>query len=147
MTPNGAPVLKVLLASGDVGGLPASIEGLPVSPIVTGMIMDRSDPTLRQRPAPLGYSVGHFAITAGSIGARVVDSNGNVYILAITTSRGRRRREHRRRDLPPVRTMAAPPLTRSTLFAFKPIDFSGAANNFDAAIARSATADRLRDAE
>src|SRR5690242_14163110 len=39
LAPNGAPALKVLLASGDVGGLPASIEGLPVLPVVTGMIM------------------------------------------------------------------------------------------------------------
>ncbi|MGH9260157.1 MAG: CARDB domain-containing protein, partial [Acidimicrobiales bacterium] len=41
-----------------------------------------SDPTERQRPVPLGYSVGHPAITAGTIGARVRDALGRVYILS-----------------------------------------------------------------
>ena len=62
LAPNGTPTIRVLLASADVGGLPASFDGVPVSTVVTGMIMARSNPTLRQRPAPLGYSVGHFAI-------------------------------------------------------------------------------------
>src|SRR3989441_5004723 len=41
-----------------------------------------SDPTKRQRPAPLGFSVGHPLITAGSIGARVADAAGNVFVLS-----------------------------------------------------------------
>ena len=143
MTPNGAAVLKVLLASADVGGLPATIEGLTVSPVVTGMIMARSDPTLRQRPAPLGFSVGHFAITAGSIGARVVDSNGNVYVLSnnhvLANSNDASIDDAIYQPGAFDGGTAADQI--ATLFAFKPIDFSGAANSFDAAIARSTTAD------
>ena len=62
--------------------LPNDLEGVPVSVRVTGRLMAFSDPTQRQRPAPPGYSVGHPAITAGTIGARVRDALGNVYILS-----------------------------------------------------------------
>src|SRR2546426_4941565 len=55
---------------------------MPVDVKVTGRFMALSDPTTRQRPAPLGYSVGHPAITAGSIGGRVVDGAGAVYVLS-----------------------------------------------------------------
>src|SRR5437016_14534636 len=41
-----------------------------------------SDPTKRARPAPPRYSVGHPSITAGTIGARVRDALGHVYILS-----------------------------------------------------------------
>jgi hypothetical protein len=44
--------------------------------------MALSNPTTKQRPAALGFSVGHPAITAGTLGARVVDGTGTVYILS-----------------------------------------------------------------
>ena len=141
VSPTGTPTLRVLLASGDVRGLPANIEGLPVSPVVTGMIMARSDPTLRQRPAPLGFSVGHFAITAGSIGARVVDGSGNVYILSnnhvLANSNDATIGDAIYQPGPYDGGTAADQI--ATLFAFKAINFSGGANTFDAAIARSTT--------
>ncbi|NQU97814.1 MAG: hypothetical protein HQ548_09250 [Chloroflexi bacterium] len=41
------------------------------------------DPTARfDRPVPIGVSTGHPDITAGTIGARVVDGVGNVYALS-----------------------------------------------------------------
>src|SRR5437016_13214084 len=82
LRPNGKLGLKVLLARHDVTGWPGGLDGIPVAAQVTGMIVAFSDPTKRQRPAPLGFSVGHPAITAGSIGARVVDPSGNVYVLS-----------------------------------------------------------------
>ena len=143
LAPNGAPAVRVFLASADVGGLPASLEGVPVSPVVTGLIMARTDPTLRLRPAPLGSSVGHFAITAGSIGARVVDATGNVYILSnnhvLANSNAASIGDAIYQPGPYDGGTAADQI--ATLFAFKPIDFSGAANSFDAAIARSNTSD------
>ena len=33
-------------------------------------------------PIPIGVSTGHFAITAGTIGCRVIDSAGNIYALS-----------------------------------------------------------------
>ena len=143
LAPNGTPTIRVLLASAEVAGLPASFDGVPVSTVVTGMIMARSDPTLRQRPAPLGYSVGHFAITAGSIGARVVDGNGNVYILSnnhvLANSNGASIGDAIYQPGPYDGGTAADQI--ASLYAYKPIDFSGGANTFDAAIARSTTAD------
>jgi len=125
LAPNGTPTIRVLLASAEVGGLPASFDGVPLSTVVTGMIMARSDPTLRQRPAPLGYSVGHFAITAGSIGARVVDGNGNVYILSnnhvLANSNGASIGDAIYQPGPYDGGTAADQI--ASLYAYKPIDF------------------------
>src|SRR6266550_4000824 len=80
--PNGKLGLRVLLARHGVTGVPSVLDGIPVAAQVTGMFVAFSDPTKRQRPAPMGFSVGHPAITAGSIGARVADGSGNLYILS-----------------------------------------------------------------
>jgi hypothetical protein len=80
--PNGQPVVRIFLAHAGVRNLPAALDGVPTRTEVTGLFMARSDPTTQQRPAPLGFSVGHPAITAGTIGARVVDGSGNVYVLS-----------------------------------------------------------------
>jgi len=80
--PDGRASVLVLAERSGVAGVPLDLEGVPVTVRVTGRIMALSDPTKRQRPAPLGYSVGHPAITAGTIGARVRDALGRVYILS-----------------------------------------------------------------
>ena len=82
LLPSGEAAVKVLVVDANVHGLPNMLDGVPVATQVTGMLMAFSDPTKRQRPAPMGFSVGHPAITAGSIGARVVDPSGNVYVLS-----------------------------------------------------------------
>ena len=138
LLPNGAPVIRVFLASKDVGGLPSSLEGVPVTTAVTGMFMARSVPTSRARPAPLGFSVGHFAITAGSIGARVTDGT-NVFVLSnnhvLANSNGASIGDAIYQPGPYDGGTAADQI--ATLFKFKPIDFSGGANTIDAAIALS----------
>src|SRR5882762_10900708 len=80
--PDGRPGMILLLDRPGVTGLPLMLDGIPVTQRVTGMLMAFSDPTHRQRPAPMGFSVGHPAITAGTIGARVRDALGHVYILS-----------------------------------------------------------------
>jgi hypothetical protein len=80
--PNGRTGIRVFVTSSNTRGVPRSIDGITVTTEVTGLLMALSDPTTRQRPAPLGFSVGHPAITAGTLGARVVDATGNVYILS-----------------------------------------------------------------
>lgn len=80
--PNGRVGIRVFTASAETRGIPRAVDGIPVAAEVTGLIMALSDPTTRQRPAPLGFSVGHPAVTAGTLGARVVDATGVVYILS-----------------------------------------------------------------
>jgi hypothetical protein len=63
--------------------IPSRLEGYDVDVVVTGRIdAVRSTPTAKARPAPSGFSVGHPDITAGTIGAKVKDADGNVYILS-----------------------------------------------------------------
>jgi hypothetical protein len=76
LNPAGNPVMQVFVTTPDVADLPAAVEGIPVQRKVTGMFVAGSNPTTRQRPAPLGFSVGHPDITAGTIGARVKDAAG-----------------------------------------------------------------------
>src|SRR2546422_10036838 len=80
--PDGRAGLLLLLERSGITGLPLMLDGIPVTQRGTGRLMALSDPTKRQRPAPMGFSVGHPAITAGTIGARVRDALGNVYILS-----------------------------------------------------------------
>jgi hypothetical protein len=137
---NGQLGIKVLLETDGVSGVPTSIEGLPVTTLVTGRLMALSDPTTRQRPAPTGFSVGHPSITAGTIGARVVDAAGNVYVLSnnhvLANSNGATVGDPILQPGPFDGGTAADQI--ATLFAFKPIVFSGTASNtIDAAIALS----------
>src|SRR5712664_3739554 len=82
LQPDGRVGMMLLLERSGVTGLPLMLDGIPVAQRVTGRLMAFSDPTQRQRPAPMGFSVGHPAITAGTIGARVRDALGHVYILS-----------------------------------------------------------------
>jgi hypothetical protein len=78
---SGNPVIRIFTESENVAGLPASLQGIPVQTVVTGIIWIQ-DTTAKYRPSPIGVSVGHPDITAGTIGARVVDGQGNVFILS-----------------------------------------------------------------
>ena len=145
LLPNGKLGVKILLADTSVRGLPGALDGIPVAAEVTGLIVPRSTPTTRARPAPLGFSVGHPAITAGSIGARVVDAAGNVYVLSnnhVLANSNDATIGDPALQPGPYDGGTAPADQIGTLFAFKPIDFSASgANTFDAAIALSSTSD------
>lgn len=82
LLPDGRPTVRVLVAGPDRPRIPDALDGVPVSLKFTGMLHAFSDPTQKARPAPLGFSVGHPDITAGTIGARVVDADGNLYLLS-----------------------------------------------------------------
>jgi hypothetical protein len=79
---DGNPAVQVFLERADVGGIPATLEGFPVARVVTGLFWIISNPTTLARPAPLGFSVGHPNITAGTIGFRVKNAGGSVFILS-----------------------------------------------------------------
>lgn len=61
--------------------IPAEIENIPVDVFVSGAIYAQQEPTGRFRPAPGGVSIGHYLITAGTLGC-LVKKNGNLFILS-----------------------------------------------------------------
>ncbi|NNF99964.1 MAG: hypothetical protein HKM93_11345 [Desulfobacteraceae bacterium] len=61
--------------------VPKSIDGLPTDVVQTGRIRALQLPTDRHRPAPGGVSIGHFEITAGTLGC-LVKKNGVLHILS-----------------------------------------------------------------
>ena len=133
----GKAVVRVLLSRPDVAGLPGFVDDVPVAQTVTGLLVAHSDPTLRVRPAPVGYSVGHPLITAGTIGARVVKTGtgqllllSNNHVLAASND-----------GIIGDATLQPGPYDGGTaadqvgtLFAFRAINFSGGSNTMDAAI-------------
>src|SRR5947199_171875 len=139
--PDGRPGMQILLERSGIPGLPVALDGVPVSQRVTGRLMAFSDPTQRQRPAPSGFSVGHPAITAGTIGARVRDALGRVYILSNNhvqaTSNGATIGDAEYQPGPFDGGTAADQI--ATLTDFQAINFAGGNNTIDAAIALSST--------
>jgi len=97
---NDQLAVKVFTDGPGVRGIPQEFDGVPVQVVVTGKFYalpkggkpdkppgkppkDDVDPTARfDRPVPIGVSTGHPAITAGTIGCRVTDAQGNVYALS-----------------------------------------------------------------
>ena len=135
---NGHAGVLLLVERAGITGLPQVLDGVPVGVRVTGRIMAFSDPTQRQRPAPLGFSVGHPAITAGTIGARVRDALGHVYILSnnhvLANSNGATIGDPEYQPGPFDGGTAADQI--ATLSDFQAINFSGVNNTIDAAIAQ-----------
>lgn len=61
--------------------VPSAVDGMPTDVVETGVIRALQAPTGRFRPAPGGVSVGHVAITAGTLGCWVT-KNGRKVILS-----------------------------------------------------------------
>lgn len=61
--------------------LPSTVQGIPVDVAATGVIYAQQPPTGKFRPAPGGVSVGHFLITAGTLGIWV-RKNNKYYMLS-----------------------------------------------------------------
>lgn len=72
-------VAKATLATDEI--LPESVDNIPVDVMPTGPIYIHQSPTGRYRPAPGGISVGHYQITAGTLGCWV-RKNGKFYMLS-----------------------------------------------------------------
>ena len=85
---NGEPVVNVLATTKNVANVPKRIDGVRTEVVVTGPFSAQqfNCPSGTQgfcdRPVPGGVSTGHPDITAGTLGARVVDAGGNVYALS-----------------------------------------------------------------
>lgn len=61
--------------------VPAAIDGIPTDVVATGTIRALQSRTARHRPAPGGVSIGHRAITAGTLGC-LVRRGGQIFILS-----------------------------------------------------------------
>jgi hypothetical protein len=158
------PVILILLEYGGVPGIPEHLDGIQLRPLVTGKIyalpkpdsppgQDKRppedeipvDPTARfDRPVPIGVSTGHPAITAGTIGCRVIDGQENVYAL----SNNHVYANSNKADMedPAIQPGAydggvSPDDDIGTLSDFEPISFGGSANTIDAAIVLTSTDD------
>ena len=70
---------KQALSANEV--IPSSIQSIPTDVFPTGAIHAFQDPKKRFRPAPGGVSIGHYLITAGTLGCYVTKGNKK-YILS-----------------------------------------------------------------
>jgi hypothetical protein len=134
----GEAAVQVFVVDNTARDIPGRLDDVPVDVKVSGMLVAFSDPTTRLRPAALGFSVGHPAITAGTIGARVTNgvqvfilSNNHVLAASNDASIGDPILQPGTFDGGTAADQIA------TLHAFAPIDFAGGNNWIDAAIALS----------
>jgi hypothetical protein len=61
--------------------VPPRLDGIPTDVIRVGKVVAYKLPTSRWRPAPGGVSIGHYAITAGTLGAVVRDAVTNQMLI------------------------------------------------------------------
>jgi hypothetical protein len=75
--------VKKKVDAGQLSGqdlVPAAVAGIPTDVVQTGVIRALQAPTGRFRPAPGGVSVGHIAITAGTLGCWVTKDGQKVML-------------------------------------------------------------------
>ena len=138
LLPSGRAAIRVYVTRSDMPGIPPAVDNIPIDLRVTAQFVALSDPTKRARPTPLGFSIGHPSITAGTLGARVVDAAGiayvlsNNHVLAASNAASIGDAEYQ----PGVYDGGTSADQIATLTAFRAINFSGVANPFDGAIAR-----------
>ncbi|RIH66869.1 PKD domain-containing protein [Mariniphaga sediminis] len=122
--------------------LPVSVENVPVVSKVTGMFKAYAEPTSWfPRPVPIGVSTGHPDITAGTIGCRVKDAEGNVFALSnnhVYANRNEASIGDNVLQPGPYDGGSDPADAIGTLYDFEPISFSEN-NLMDAAIALCST--------
>jgi len=152
---DGNPAIYVLTEKAGVAGIPKELDSVPVVVEVSGkirafgnpdkVVKSAIDPKARwDRPVPIGVSTGNAnENSAGTIGCRVKDSDGNVYALSNNHVYARENKADIGEEvLQPGRYDGGktPEDVIGTLSAFKPIIFSPtASNDIDAAIALSNT--------
>jgi hypothetical protein len=161
LTAMGEPAIKVFTKSEAIMRLPQQLEGVAVEIEMTGTFHalgaagSEASPTNRApallspakvfpRPVPIGVSTGNQVdCSAGTIGARVRDSQGNVYALSNNHVYAlENTAEPNSSIVQPGRADAGCRVKSQnvigTLSSFVPIEFSESANNtVDAAIALS----------
>ena len=164
VTQDGKPGVIILTKQPGVVGVPTELEGVPVEVVVTGEIFaipaQEKEPSPSagtkgkasidrtkwfERPVPIGVSTGNAnECSAGTIGARVKDSNGvyalsNNHVYALENNAGPND-DILQPGLYDTQCVFNPDNFLGTLDNFVEINFSTIANNMiDAAIAVSST--------
>jgi hypothetical protein len=148
MNAAGRYVIQIYTVTPDVAEIPVSEDGLKLRRVVTGLVTARAcqgtnNPTQRcNRPVPIGVSVGHPSITAGTIGARVRDAAGHVFVLSnnhVLANVNKGSIGDSALQPGPYDGGSDPADRIGGLYDFQPISFS-ANNTIDAAIAISSAA-------
>jgi hypothetical protein len=160
LTVKGEPAIKVFTKSETITNVPLDLEGIPVEIEVTGQfhalpaaktpssvfpMRSSVNPSgLFPRPVPIGVSTGNQNdCSAGTIGARVRDSQGNVYALSnnhvyALENKAALNSAIMQPGLADARCRFDSATIIATLASFVPIEFSTSARNtVDAAIAAS----------
>ena len=117
--------------------IPDRFGDLPTDVVEVGQITDYQNPTDRYRPTPCGVSIGHPDIRAGTLGC-LVKKDGNHYILSNNhVLADNNAAEIGDPVIQPGRTDGgtSPDDDIATLEPYQEIDFTGAPNHIDAAIA------------
>jgi len=120
------------------------LGGVRVHAVVTGMIVARSATLRYPRPVPIGVSTGLADFATGTLGARVTNGT-NVYVLSnnhvLAGVDMANIGDHILQPGPIEDGGVDPDDLIATLADAQQIDFSGAPNTMDAAIALTTTAD------
>jgi len=126
--------------------VPRALEGVPVQVEITGMFVARQGPAPEDRwprPVPIGVSTGHPDITAGTIGARVRDGQGNLYALSnnhVYANVNDAQIGDSALQPAPYDGGTDPQDKIGSLHDFEPLRFTGGSNLIDAAIASTTEA-------
>jgi hypothetical protein len=81
--PDGRPTISVFSRRTRLQDIPREVDGIAVNIKYTEIFIAYNDPRdWYERPVPIGISSGHPEVTAGTIGARVMDAGGKVYALS-----------------------------------------------------------------
>ena len=157
LTENNEPAIIVFTKQEmKKGTLPEYLEDVPVLTQVTGTVFIWQNPLKKPAgvvkpsskfslPVPIGVSTGNeYECSAGTIGARVKDASGNVYVLSnnhVLAMQGNAPSgsEILQPGLYDTRCRTGQSNVIGTLYEFIPINFAGGENMVDAAIATSST--------
>jgi len=121
--------------------MPATFDGVPVNVIETGFvsIQQEATPRAKFRPTKCGISIGHFSISAGTLGCLCATSKEDELILSNNHVLAASNSANKGDDIlqPGVADSGNRDRDKlGELYDFKPIDFSGGDNKVDAALAR-----------
>jgi hypothetical protein len=142
LLPNGKVGVRVFVKDAEVKNVPGFVDDVAVAAEVTGLIVASSDPTLRARPSPMGFSIGHPLITAGTLGALVRNAAGQLFVMSnnhvLANQNDASIGDPMLQPGPFDGGTSADQI--GTLADFQPINFSGGSNTIDVAIGSVADA-------
>ena len=143
---NGEPAVLVFTLQPGTSGVPDRLDGVATRTVISGRFSALTEETDKLRPAPLGASIGHPDITAGTLGFKVKDAAGNSFIVSnnhVMANSNNASIGDNILQPGPFDGGVDPADKIGTLSDFVEIDFSGSNNVVDAAIASIVSTDVL----